>query len=298
MSNLTTSQHERLRNLVRRSPAFIGMRVEVHDDRVEVGDPEDLVFGLGPVEEAVAGEPADRWPELVDGCLGRILSALTGDMPDLDGPTEQLLDRVYAKLRTKDTSPTEWWTYAPEVAPGLLVVIALDYPDRIAILNDEQVRRHGGFDRLLEAGVNNLYRQAPRDVATHEDVFIVAGAEYTASTALVLPWIVEVLTGAAEFPHGVLVAVPDDETLVFHVVRDGAGTRYAVSEIARVAASCYEESPRALSPTVYWWAEGSGYLEPVADLAGDRSGAIGQDVVTRYSAGFARVLADLDQVRS
>jgi hypothetical protein len=44
--NLTTAQHDRPRNLVRRSPVFVGMRVSVHEDRVEVHEPGDPVFGL------------------------------------------------------------------------------------------------------------------------------------------------------------------------------------------------------------------------------------------------------------
>jgi hypothetical protein len=42
VDNLTTAQHDRLRNLVRRSPVFIGVRVSVHEDRVEVHEPAVL----------------------------------------------------------------------------------------------------------------------------------------------------------------------------------------------------------------------------------------------------------------
>src|SRR3954451_7384708 len=119
MYNLTTVQHDRLRNLVRRSPVFIGMRVSVHEDRVEVHEPDDLVFGLAPVEDAVAGTPMDQWAGLVDDCLRRILDALTGGTPDLP---DEFLDRVYAKLRPADPNLTDGWTYAREVAPGLLIM--------------------------------------------------------------------------------------------------------------------------------------------------------------------------------
>jgi len=292
--NLTTNQYERLRNLVRRSPVFIGMRVVVDDDRVAAGD---LEFTLHPVLEAVADAPADQWPSLVDDCLHRIRDALTGGSPELDGPTEQLLDRVYAKLRPVDGSPTQWWTYAREVAPDLLLVLALDHPDRISILNDDQVRRHG-FDRLLEAGLNNLCGQLPNRYAEHAGVLVIEGAEYVASTVLVLPWVIEAVTGDPDFPHGVLVAMPNDNVLVFHVLRDGAGAGYALGEIARVAAAYHADSPRPLSPQVYWWAAGSTVLEPVAHHVGEASGVIGQDVVTHYSTDFATMLDDLDRRRN
>jgi hypothetical protein len=294
--NLTTSQYERLRHLVRRSPVFIGMRVVVHDDRVEVLEPEELEFNLHLLTETVADAPVDQWPDLVDDWLQRILTALTVGAPELDGPTEQLLHRVYAKLRPVDGSPTEWWTYAREVAPDLLLVLALDHPDHISILNDEQVHRHG-FDRLLDAGMENLCGQLPNECAEHAGVFVISGAEYVASTVLVLPWVVEAVTGDPDFPHGVLVAMPNDNVLIFHVLRDGTGTRYAINEIARVAAEEYGDSPRPLSPQVYWWAPGAGALEPVAQHVGDANGVIGQDVATRYSTGFVTVLDELDHVR-
>jgi len=285
--NLTTAQHDRLRNLVRRSPVFTGMRVTVHEDRVEVGEPEDLVFGLAPVEDAVAGAPMDQWAGLVDDCLGRILAALTGDTPGIDGPAEEFLDRVHAKLRPADPNLADGWTYAREVAPGLLVMLAVDFPDHIAILNDEQVEQHG-YDRLLDAGLHNLRGQLPEECATHEGVFVIAGSAYTASTALVLPWVVEAVTGETDLPHGVLVAVPNDEMLVFHVPRDGAGTRYALDEMARVATEYHAGSPRPLSPEVYWWAGDGAVLAPVTPRTDDA--VIGQDF---RGDGFAKMLAEL-----
>jgi hypothetical protein len=284
MYNLTTAQHDRLRNLVRRSPVFIGMRVSVHEDRVEVHEPDDLVFGLAPVEDAVAGTPMDQWAGLVDDCLRRILDALTGGTPDLP---DEFLDRVYAKLRPADPNLTDGWTYAREVAPGLLIMLAIDFPDRIAILNDEQVRQHG-YERLFDAGLRNLCGRLPDECATHEGVFVIAGSEYTASTVLVLPWVVQAVTGDTDLPHGVLVAAPGDEILVFHVLRDGAGARYALDEMARVATEYYAGSPRPLSPEVYWWADGAAVLETVTPRTDDA--VIGHDFL---GAGFAKVLAEL-----
>lgn len=174
MRNLTTSEHERLRNLVRRSPVFIGMRIVVHSDHVEVTEPEELEFGLGPVADAVAGAPAARWPGLVDECLERILGTLAGGSPELDGPTDEVLDRVLARLRPAEGSPVEWWNYADEVAPGLLIVLAMDHPDYVAILSDVQVARHGR-DRLLEAGFANLTAQLPDSYATADGVYLLQG---------------------------------------------------------------------------------------------------------------------------
>lgn len=295
MRNLTTSEHERLRNLVRRSPAFIGMRVVVHDDQVEVVEPADLVFGLGPVADAVAGAPADQWPDLVDGYLERILGLLVDGSPGLDGPTEQVLDRVLARLRPAEGSPVAWWRYAMEVAPGLLAVLALDHPDHVAILNDAQVERHGR-DRLFEAGFANLAGQLPDSYATGEGVYLLDGGDFVASTVLIMPYVLEAVTGTPDHPHGVLVAMPDHRTLIFHVLRDGAGARYALTEIARLAAQYHDDSPNPISPQVYWFAPDAGFLEPVAHHPGEDGDAIGEDLVTRYPPGFAATLDELDRL--
>ncbi|MET0132368.1 MAG: hypothetical protein ABW215_02120 [Kibdelosporangium sp.] len=296
MYNLTTSQAERLRNLVRRSPAFIGMRVVVHQDRVEIVRPEQLVLGLGPVAEAVADAPADQWPDLVDDCLGRMLDALTSGGAELDGPTEQLLDRVYMRLRPVDGSPADWWSYAREIAPGLLGVLALDHPDRIAILNDDQVQRHG-FDRLVEAGLNNLCGRLPESYATRDGVYILSGADWVGSTVLVMGWVIEAVTGVPDSPYGALVAMPNHDMLVFHVLRDGAGARYALGEIGRLAAENCENVPNSLSPIVYWWRPEADFLQPVAHQDTGGHGVIGEDLVTDYPADFAYLLGELEHTQ-
>ena len=64
MHLLTAAQQDRMRHLARRSPAFAGMRVVVHDDHVEVTHPEPLVLGFESLSAALAGAPAGHWPDL------------------------------------------------------------------------------------------------------------------------------------------------------------------------------------------------------------------------------------------
>jgi len=296
VGNLTPTQYDRLHNLIRRSPVFSGMRVVVHDDRVEVLEPEELELGFGPVYNAVEGAPMSEWAELVDDCLERMIKAVTSDSSELDGPTDELLNRIYARVRPIDGSPVGWWNYAREIAPGLLLVLALDYPDHIAILNDDQVRRHD-FDRLAEAGLDNLCGRLPERFASFEGVHLLRGNDYVASTVLVMPWVVEVVTGAPECPYGTLVAMPNHGTLVFHVLHDAVAAGAAMREIAEVAAEYYEESavsgPAQVSRHVYWWRPEAGYLEPVAYHAAEGAGVIGDNLVTDYSPEFADLLDTL-----
>lgn len=291
---MRADDYERLRSLVRRSPAFAGMRVVVHDDRVEILAPDELDIGLGPVADAVAGAPLDEWPARVDACLERILGAVTGGSPELDGPTEQLLDRVYARVRPVAGTPVEWMTYAQQVAPGLLMVLALDHPDHLTLLNDDHVRQHG-VDRLLAAGMDNLCHRLPDRYAECDEVYVLTGADHVGSAVLVISWVVAAVTGRPDHPHGVLVAMPDHDTLIFHVLRDGAGARYAVREMAELADRAHRDASNPITREVYWWRDGADFLEPVAH-AGGATGAIGDDLVTTYPRDFATLLDELDQV--
>ena len=294
MRNLTPAEEDKVRNLVRRSPAFIGMRVAVHNEHVAVLAPEELEVGLGPVFNAVADAPPAEWPTLVDECLTWILRALTDGSPELDGPTEALLSRVYARLRPIAGSPTQWWTYAREVAPGLLMVLALDHPHHISILTDEQVSRHG-HDRLLEAGLDNLCTQLPDTFAMSDEVYIVSGGDYVASAALVLPWVIESATGVDginDMDNGALVAMPDHNTLIFHPITTASRLHHALTETATLTAERHNEAENPLSAYVHWWQPGTGYLEAVAHAAPDDS-TIGADVVTSYPPAFMDLLTNL-----
>ncbi|MEU0783861.1 hypothetical protein ABZ341_20075 [Streptomyces sp. NPDC006173] len=52
------------------------------------------------------------------------------------------------------------------------------------------------------------------------------------------------------------IALPHRHQLAFHVVRDG-GVVPSLHTMARFAAAGFAESPGALSPSVFWWHEGS-----------------------------------------
>jgi hypothetical protein len=293
--NLTNDEYERLRGLVRRSPAFTGMRIVVHHDRVEIVEPHDIVIMLRPLVDRVADAPPDRWPELVDAMLEDVLPAIIHGEPDLDGPTEAFLGRVFPRLKEFDTIDPDL-SYAPEIAPNLYMLLGLDRPEQIAILTDDRVRSHG-FDRLYEAAIDNLFGQLP-EVATcfDDDVYVLEGSDYVGSLALVLPWVVDSITDAPDFPHGVLVAVPNHNRLVFHVLRDATRARSALAMIAQVAEDCHAEEVVPLSPRVYWLGPERGSLDLVAEYAGDAHGVIGEDVVRFHSPDFAAALDELDRV--
>jgi hypothetical protein len=114
-----------------------------------------------------------------------------------------------------------------------------------------------------------------------------------ASLVIVLPGVAEA-AGVPELPHGALVAMPNHNRLIYHVLRDGPAARHALGEMARQAAEHYAEDPVPLSPRVYWFRPEPGPLEIVAEYVGEGHGVIGEDVVTYPVDDFADVLTDLE----
>lgn len=288
MDHLTLPQQQRLRNLVRRSPAFIGMRIEMHDDHVEVLHPEPLLVTFASLSLVVADVPTGQWPDLVDQHLTRVLELGTSTPAELTGPTEEVLDRIYLRVMEDPGAAAPLPDYATELVPGVRVLFAFDLPDAIMTLTDEHVGRHG-YERLHEAGMHNLTRQLPDRYAENKGVIVLQGSDYVGSLVLILPWVVEALTGLVDPPHGALVSMPARDTLVFHVVADRAGVDHAVAEIAEIAAEVYAASPFGISPRVYWCGPEPEYrLESIAHHDGT-------GLVTYYSDAFGDMLYDVDR---
>ena len=285
MHLLTAAQQDRLRHLARRSPAFVGRRVVVHDDHVEVTHPESLVLGFETLSASLAGAPAGQWPDLVDEHFRRMLALGAVDRSDVEGPTEAVLRHTYLYLTTSDSEAAEVASYAHEITPGLLRVLAFDRSEAIVIMTDDDVRRHG-YDQLCDAGVENLARELPDRYIETDGVYYLRGSDYVGSLVLVIPWVIEAVTGVADAPYGALVAMPARDQLLFHVIRDRdtAGVLAALDEIGGLAAECYANSAYQLSSLVYWWRPMPvGALETV----GYHHGA---GVVTCYSDDFEDVL--------
>lgn len=256
---LNTQQQDRLRRLARRSPAFIGMKIQVHDDHVEVLEPHELQLGFDSVAARLAGTREDDWADAVDDYFRRIIEVITSGSAELNGPTEDILDHVYQRLLPSDM---EFFPdYASPIAPDLVWTLAFDRPDTIEVLGDAHVQRHG-LEQLSEAGLANLCREVPERVAVGPgDIHVLEGSDYVGSLVLVMPWLTELICEEPEPPYGVLVAAPSRNVTIFHVIRGGVESRYAIGEIARLAAECADDASHPLSRAVHWWRPGR--LEPV-----------------------------------
>ncbi len=282
LPELTVSDAQRLRDLVRIRMATEGYEVTVYAGHVE--DADGWQFGLSSLARRLADPsmPAKRWPQVVDDHIGRLLASVNG--PDeFDVATEDLLDRTFLRLYGVEALPEAgWWSYGREVLPGVLELLALDLPDSVATFNDDHVAKHG-LDRLRAAGLANLRREQVEDRATYDGVEVLVGSMFMASTALILREIVLRTTGEAHLPNGVLVAVPFRHQLLYHVPRD-ASMLNALNSMVGNAAAGYDTEVGAISPHVYWWDDGE--FQQVTQRNDD-------GIEVRVEGGFGDVLTRL-----
>lgn len=260
LTMLTVAQADRLRALARSTLADHGLETAVHPDHLVDADGRE--FGLWNLAASVAGDKERRWPGLVAQHLSRLLAAMDGPDALATMSAEQVEAAVFARLYDEGGLPDpSRYAYADEVAPGVRVLLAVDLPDTVALLADEEVARFGGADALLAAGLRNLDRLEPDhdslrgpdgasfEVVTGDDVF-------TASLALRLPDVVRRATGETDLSDGVLLCVPFRHQLAFSVVRDASAVP-TLAAMVQLALDGHAEGAGPVSPWLYWWHAGS-----------------------------------------
>ncbi|MDR2984882.1 MAG: hypothetical protein LBV34_08575 [Nocardiopsaceae bacterium] len=255
---LTPDEADLVRSLVREAFAEHGREVTVFADHVQ--DDQGAQFGLWNVAAACRNEPRGQaaWARVVANHVRRVLDTTEEDV--FEGLTaDQVAARTYARLLSADSVPEPgWFSYAREIAPGLLEVLAFDLPETVVMLSDETVARFGGAVALREAGLANL-RALP--VEHQEQISVPDGGHfqvllgesaYTASRVLVMSELLAQMFGPVTAPYGVLAAVPNRSQAVLHVIRDETFV-LSINHMTRFALAGASDSPGPLSPNVYWW---------------------------------------------
>lgn len=256
MRNLTMSQLQRLRGLIRKTPALSGVEYALRPHHVEVTAPRQLALPLETLARQLAPEPVERWPAIVDEYFRRAVAAMLDPEP-ADGPLA--IDRLLPRIWPAD-DPVARNSYARPLAPGLVEVLALDHPDHISVLSDTFVNEHG-LGLLRGAATRNLLaRRQKVEAYRHEDTWIVSGDDHTAAGLLILPRFITAVLGERDLSGGVVVAVPTQSTVVFHVPGD---PEVAVKHVKHFAKLLHDDIHHPISPEAFWWRDG------VLTLAGD-----------------------------
>jgi hypothetical protein len=183
---------------------------------------------------------------------------------------EEARSLVYLSIRGAEKMGS-LYPSAPEVAPGLVELLALDMPDSTVFLHEGDVARLGGRQALREAALANLRAlpaPARHRIGGPDAPFdaITGLSHFTASRVLVMPDLLSQVLGT-DAPDGVLVAVPARHYVLVHVLRDSTA-RPTLLTMAKVARLLHDREQGPISPDVFWWRDGGWMPIPSAESDG------------------------------
>ncbi|MFD8718125.1 hypothetical protein ACFV2H_08930 [Streptomyces sp. NPDC059629] len=258
---LSEAEAARLRVLVREAFAERGIEVTVEAGRVTTNP--GWHFGLSNLAAVCHNDSRGprSWRKLVDEHVGRVIRSMAGPEALRALPQEQLLAQLYPRFIPSEPRLLKAFGYGPRSVPGLLEVLALDLPETVDMLTADSLSGLGEITALRDRAVQNLravrvdkHRVVRDQDGSHFDV-LTGGSYFVASLALLLDEVARRYAKDTPAPHGILVALPHRHQLAFHVVSDGS-VAPSLHAMARFAAAGFEQSPGALSPSVFWWHDG------------------------------------------
>lgn len=272
--------------LARQAFAARGVEVTSAGDGVLTAA-DGRTYGLANLAAAAGTQPRPTWIELVAGHVAGLLAS--HDLPEAES-LDDVRSQVFPRLRRADDIPT-LPGYAPTVLPGVVALVAIDYPDHVAeLLNDEKVDELGGWPALLAVGLANLLvlpaleHQVIQADPERDDaaVHVLTGDDFFVPSRLLV--LDEVLAGLGlgAAPHGVLVVVPNRHLMALHVL-SGVGVVAAMQLLTRIGAGECDTQPGALSPHVYFRAP-TGDVEQVTRVD---DGALVVEVAGALATSFA-----------
>ncbi len=215
----------------------------------------------------------------------------TGEGDGDDGvPLRQLL---MPRLVPLADLPEPMPGYAREVLPGVAAIIVRDDLDRFSDpLSERAIDGFGGWVSILGQATDNL-RLLPqpnvRTITADEDrddatIQVLRYEDSFGAARFLLQ--AEILAGiGVEAPRdGVLVVVPNQHVLAFHVVR-GEGVVPALRRLSEIADRQYRQSG-AISPHVFYWTLDS---VPQQVTVFDADGSLGIVVTGPLKRAFTRI---------
>ncbi|MFC9978223.1 hypothetical protein [Gordonia sp. NPDC127522] len=236
----------------------LGSTATLAADGASVRRDDGATHGLDSVFRRCASTPRDQWGPAIDLHFGQLVRARS-DVPPSRLAPEEFESRVRTRLLTfdaVDSAPIDLG-YARRLADDLAMVLCIDNPETVAYLPSDEVSERG-VDRLFVVGQRNTDAEPVEFVSSPTDgpLTWVAGASvFIASKLGNMPAILHAVFGVSEAPDGVVVGVPDRNTICMHRVRDETAV-LAISDLATATAKRHETAVGKLSPHIYYWREG------------------------------------------
>lgn len=215
-------------------------------------------FGLSNLAQVCHADDEARWPTLIAAHFDTLRATTGRDLDVLADDYEQAAPILRVRLMPDESMggvavPD---TVARPVAPGIVAVLVLDFPDSTVTVNREATASWPvDLDVAWERALDNL-RDDPRplrdDVSDERARFTVwYGDSFYVATRL--------LRLAELLPPGTtdaLVAVPNRHTLLAHVIADGTVVA-SMQALHRATLDLFRDGPGSISDQPYWWHAGS-----------------------------------------
>ena len=260
---------DEFRRLVRQAFADVGSEVVMYADHVVDGS--GTRFGLANLAASCHdNDGATRaWPAIINRHVARIISSVRQPNDFASSTDPEILARTYCRVTPADAL-TSNMTYGLEIAPGLMRVFNLDYPETVRYFTDDKVAVYG-IPALVEAGTRNLRTVR---VDAHKTLkkaggrieVLMSESVFTASLILILDEVVARYGHRIDPEVGAFVAIPNRNQLDYHIPRDTSFLP-SLQLLAGFSAAGYRNAPGQVSPNVFWWRP--GHIEQVSRVTDD-----------------------------
>ena len=230
---------------------------------VVVSGPEPQTLGLTNLAQVCHGEPAGRWPGLVDEFLDALGAAAEAEAlrASIDSARAHLKMRLYPD---DYAAGVDVELAARPFAESVIAVAVLDLPTSVQTITADDIERWGvSVDEVFAAALANTRGEGPTDrdsaeVAEGVTIDVLFGDSFFTTTAV--SWLGE-LVEIGE--RGALVAIPHRHMILVHPITD-AGAVQAVGHMIAMARRFYVEGPGSLSQHLYWWRGGELVWQPAS----------------------------------
>ena len=220
-------------------------------------------FGLSNLAQFCHADDRERWPTIIAGHFDTMRATTGRDLDVLADDYEQAAPILRIRLMPDESMggvalPNN---VARPVAPGILAVLVLDFPDSTATVPREAAETWPVSldDAWARALANQDHEPTPvRDEVSDERArFTVwyGDSFYVATRLLRLADLLPVGTTDA------LVAVPNRHTLLVHVIEDETVVA-SMQALYRATTDLFRDGPGSISDQPYWWHDGALTLIP------------------------------------
>jgi hypothetical protein len=232
---------------------------EVDGGGLEIGlsDGQSGVLALMNLAQLVHQLPPGERHRLIADHFGAVLAL---PFASADRAFEDVRSMIKVRVYPEDYGLEGEPIVSRTLAPGVLAVLAIDYPTSVVVLTHEQVDKWGRpIDELFELGLANLIAQDLPDSSEVSDTPI---RMLTGSSFFVATWVLLLDRLMQPVPeHGALVALPNRHLLLYAPIVDVTVVQ-AFGPLLSIAARQFEAGPGSISPSLYWWRNGTLTLLP------------------------------------